>query len=80
MPIPVPDSVKVTVTGDLVSIKGPKGSLSHTLPAGISCEVDGKELLLAGPGVMKLIAERQVEAFATAGITSGFLHGGRLPH
>jgi large subunit ribosomal protein L6 len=44
LPIPVPDAVKVDVAGDVVSIKGPKGSLSETLPAGITCKVDGKEL------------------------------------
>lgn len=38
-------------------------------------EKHGKELLLSGPGVMKLVAQRQVEAMATAGITSGFMHG-----
>ncbi len=43
-PIPVPDAVKVDVAGDVVNIKGPKGSLSQTLPAGITCQIDGKEL------------------------------------
>ena len=44
LPIPVPDGVKVDVAGDVVNIKGPKGSLSKTLPAGITCRVNGKEL------------------------------------
>ncbi len=44
VPIAVPDTVKVDVTGCVVNIKGPKGSLSQTLPAGITCQVDGKEL------------------------------------
>ncbi len=44
MPIPVPDAVKVDVAGEVVNIKGPKGSLSQTLPAGITCQMDGKEL------------------------------------
>lgn len=43
-PIPVPDGIKVDVAGDVVNVKGPKGSLSQTLPAGITCQVDGKEL------------------------------------
>ena len=44
LPIPVPDAVKVDVAGDVVNIKGPKGSLSQILPAGITCQKDGKEL------------------------------------
>ena len=44
LPITVPDAVKVDVAGDVVNIKGPKGSLSQTLPAGITCQIDGKEL------------------------------------
>ena len=46
-PIPVPDTVKVDVTGCVVNIKGPKGSLSQTLPEGITCQIDGKELKIA---------------------------------
>ena len=44
LPVPLPDAVKVDVTGNVVNIKGPKGTLSSTLPAGITCKVDGKEL------------------------------------
>ena len=46
LPIPVPDAVKVDVAGDVVNIKGPKGSLSRTLPAGITCQMAGKELVV----------------------------------
>lgn len=46
-PIPVPDTVKVDVTGGVVNIKGPKGSLSQTLPEGITCRIDGNELKIA---------------------------------
>lgn len=46
-PISVPDGVKVTVAGNLVSIKGPKGNLTQTLPAGITCQVDGQQLNVA---------------------------------
>ncbi len=42
--IPVPDAVKVDVAGNVVNIKGPKGSLSKTLPEGITCKVEGKEV------------------------------------
>ena len=38
-PIQVPQGVNVTLKGTQVDVKGPKGSLSHTLPLGITVEV-----------------------------------------
>jgi large subunit ribosomal protein L6 len=35
-PIPVPSGVEVSIDGQLVSVKGPKGTLSHELPLAIS--------------------------------------------
>ena len=35
-PIPIPDKVAVTLDGLAVSVKGPKGELSRTLPEGVS--------------------------------------------
>ena len=31
MPVPVPSGVDVTIDGQLVTVKGPKGTLSHTV-------------------------------------------------
>ncbi len=39
-PIPVPQGVKVAVDGAVVLVEGPKGKLSHTLPAGISVKAE----------------------------------------
>ena len=36
LPIPVPAGVDVTVDGQLVTVKGPKGTLSHTIAAPIT--------------------------------------------
>ena len=36
LPIPVPAGVDVSVDGSAVTVKGPKGSLNHTLPPTIS--------------------------------------------
>ena len=33
-PIPVPAGVTVAISGNTVSVKGPKGELSRTLPPG----------------------------------------------
>jgi len=38
MPIPVPSGVDVTVNGSEVVVKGPKGTLSHTLASPITIE------------------------------------------
>ena len=35
-PIPVPSSVEVTLSGDHVTVKGPKGTLERTIPGVIS--------------------------------------------
>jgi len=38
LPVPVPSGVDVTIEGPLVTVKGPKGSLSHTVAAPITVE------------------------------------------
>jgi len=42
LPVPVPSGVDVAIDGALVTVKGPKGTLSHTVAAPITVEkVDG---------------------------------------
>lgn len=36
LPVPVPSGVEVTIDGSLVSVKGPKGQLQHTVAAPIT--------------------------------------------
>jgi large subunit ribosomal protein L6 len=38
LPITVPNGVTVTLDGNTVKVKGPKGELSHTLPGGITID------------------------------------------
>jgi large subunit ribosomal protein L6 len=38
LPIPVPSGVEVTIDGQTVSVKGPKGTLSHTVAEPISVQ------------------------------------------
>jgi len=38
LPVPVPNGVTVTVDGNTVKVKGPKGELSHRLPSGITVD------------------------------------------
>lgn len=49
MPIPVPSGVDVTISGRDVTVKGPKGTLSHTLAEPISIRTDEGGLLVERP-------------------------------
>ena len=40
VPVPVPTGVDVDITGAVVTVKGPKGTLTHTIPAPIEVERD----------------------------------------
>jgi large subunit ribosomal protein L6 len=76
-PIPVPKGVTVTVKGDAVEVKGPKGTLSQRVPPGIKFEVKGAELLATlerpDPELSKFHGlARSLMANAVAGVTDGF--------
>ncbi|MEU4239468.1 50S ribosomal protein L6 [Actinoplanes sp. NPDC026619] len=47
--IPVPAGVDVTISGQTVKVKGPKGELSHTVSEPITVEQDGSELHVNRP-------------------------------
>ena len=49
MPIAVPGGVDVTIDGRAVTVKGPKGTLSHTLAEPITIERTGDDLVIARP-------------------------------
>jgi large subunit ribosomal protein L6 len=46
-PIPVPGGVTVSLNGLDVSVKGPKGTLSRTLPDGVTVAQDGNTLVVS---------------------------------
>ena len=45
-PIPLPDKVSVSLHGLAVTVKGPKGELSRTLPDGVQISQDGNTLVV----------------------------------
>ena len=50
LPVPVPNGVEVTLNGQLVTVKGPKGSLAHTIAEPITIEKrDDGTLLVVRP-------------------------------
>ncbi|HZB32878.1 MAG TPA: 50S ribosomal protein L6 [Streptosporangiaceae bacterium] len=48
-PIPVPSGVDVTIDGRKITIKGPKGELSHTVPEPIRISFDDGALTVTRP-------------------------------
>jgi large subunit ribosomal protein L6 len=48
-PIAVPSGVTVTVSGGSITVKGPKGELSRTLPAEMLVKLEGNNLIVARP-------------------------------
>lgn len=49
LPIPVPAGVDVSIDGSLVTVKGPKGALTHTLVEPISISRQDGELVVTRP-------------------------------
>ena len=48
-PITVPSGVEVTIDGREVTVKGPKGTLSHTVAEPIEVQLDGSTLTVTRP-------------------------------
>lgn len=46
-PVPVSDKVKISIAGPKVTTTGPLGTLSRTLPDGITAKVEGKDVVLS---------------------------------
>jgi large subunit ribosomal protein L6 len=49
LPIPVPSGVDIAIDGQLVTVKGPKGSLSHTVAEPITVAQEDGTLTVARP-------------------------------
>jgi large subunit ribosomal protein L6 len=49
-PVPVPKGVTVTINGNEIKVKGPKGELARTLRAEISVKQEGDQLVVSRSG------------------------------
>jgi len=49
MPIAIPGGVEVKVDGDLVTVKGPKGELTHTIAAPITVAIEEGQVVVSRP-------------------------------
>jgi large subunit ribosomal protein L6 len=77
MPITVPSDVTVTIKGEHVSVKGPKGELSRTIPVEMVVKMEDGKLTVARPsdsqkhrayhGLTRTILANMVE-----GVSKGF--------
>ena len=75
--IPVPAGVDVTITGQTIKVKGPKGELSHTVAEPITVEKDGGELHVNRPNDERKAKElhglsRTLVANMIVGVTEGY--------
>jgi len=48
-PIPIPKGVEAKVEGSMVTVKGPRGSLTRSFPPDISIVMEGSQLLVSRP-------------------------------
>jgi large subunit ribosomal protein L6 len=75
--IPVPAGVDITITGQTVKVKGPKGELSHTVAEPITVSREGGELFVNRPNDERRAKElhglsRTLVANMIVGVTEGY--------
>jgi large subunit ribosomal protein L6 len=80
LPIPVPAGVEVKIDGNNVSVKGPKGTLSHVVPAPIEVTLEDGNLVVTRPddertsrslhGLTRTLIANQIH-----GVTQGYSKG-----
>jgi large subunit ribosomal protein L6 len=49
LPIPIPTGVTVNITGDSVTVKGPKGELKRSMPSEMKIATEGSNLVVTRP-------------------------------
>jgi large subunit ribosomal protein L6 len=80
LPIPVPAGVEVKIDGAVVEVKGPKGTLSHTVPAPIQIALEEGTIVVSRPddernsrslhGLTRTLIANNIH-----GVTEGFSKG-----
>lgn len=53
LPVPIPDKAAVTIDGQAVTVKGPKGSMSLAMHPEIKASVNGHEIVVERPSDLK---------------------------
>lgn len=76
-PVPIPDGVEVSIDGQRVTVKGPRGEVSNVLPEAVSVKVDDGQVTVERPSdsardkAMHGLA-RSLVANMVEGVTDGF--------
>ncbi|GAA4749804.1 50S ribosomal protein L6 [Amnibacterium soli] len=80
LPIEIPAGVDVTIDGPTVSVKGPRGSMSHTIPAPLTAALEDGKVIVARPdderrskslhGLTRTLIANQI-----VGVTQGYTKG-----
>ncbi|MCY0876102.1 MAG: 50S ribosomal protein L6 [Firmicutes bacterium] len=76
-PIAIPGGVQVNLDGNMITVQGPKGTLSRALHPDMGVRLDGAELIVERPSDAKLHRSlhgttRSVVANMVEGVTNGF--------
>lgn len=76
-PIPIPEHVTVRVEGQTVTVEGPKGTLSHVLPAGVQAQVQDRTVTIQRVEERQVVRalhglSRTLVANMVHGVTAGF--------
>ncbi len=80
LPIQVPAGVDVTLDGRVITVKGPKGTLTRQLPPRIEVEREGDQILVSRPTENKLDKSlhgltRTLVNNMVVGVTTGYRKG-----
>ena len=77
LPIAIPDKVEISLTGNHIKVKGPKGELSRNLSTVVSVSIEDKQVVVSRPddsrdarshqGLTRTLVSNMV-----TGVTSGF--------
>jgi large subunit ribosomal protein L6 len=76
-PVPIPAGVEVQVDGNVITVKGPKGTLTRNLHPDMKVTVNGQEVVVERPSDDKLHRSlhgttRSIIANMIEGVTNGF--------
>ena len=74
-PIPLPKGVSYAVEGNVITVKGPKGTVTNHLPAGVTLETEDSVLLVKREDDSKAAVHGLVRALvnnAVVGVTTGW--------
>ncbi len=76
-PVDIPDKVQVTLEGNLLKAKGPKGEMMQELPAEIDCKLENDQLVFTRPNEQRQMRAkhglaRSLAFNAVEGVSNGF--------